>query len=900
LSGLRTRLRRAFQRGAMDQQMLDEMKHHLDEETARRIAAGEDPSTARRRAAADFGSVDARTEEVRERRWGTWVELWWHDFVQAVRSLRRDHRFSVVVIVTLALGIGASTSVYSVVDRVLLNPVPGPHADSIMQVGEWSYYSENPAPQPSGITPPILQALLDNSDAFPAFTWCDRSTQMSDREDGFVTTVFGSRVPPGFFRFFGVQPVLGRTFTDDEALNYDAREPPRDSAIVLSHAWWKSRFQGDPTIIGQTVRIGDRLLTVTGVMPNYFQFPSRSTQYWLPAQPVRPRPNHMRAANTIALLKLPPDGRLARLEVLLDTIAAQLQQDETLASTYRSVWQKNTDGLQLWVRPLHEALQGRVYSREFPRLRETLNGLSLAIALVLLIVCANTAHLTLARTERRRRELAVRAALGARRGRLIRQLLLESTVLAVVSGVAALVLTHWGLHLLASLNQLPQLRPIELDGRALAIAFAVTALTVLCFGLWPAWRGSHTPINAHLKNSGNTATLSIGARRQGRLLASLEVALALILLSGAGLMIRSVIEQLRAPPGFASDHLLSAVVSFLPTGGFSPDADTRTHIRVSTAMDRLAALPGVEAVGSYKLTGLQLPAENETGDVLGFTGRSYISLNQRDFFQVAQAPLLGGRFLTSADQGDENSAVVINETMARDFWPNQDAMGRTFRYTNGGARTFQVVGVVGDARLLGVDEPVTPQFFRPLNEAPSWGMPNRFLLRTSQDPALLATAVRAALREVDADMQLPHIETMTSALYDSTQARRTYRNYLCVFAVAAVVLAALGIHSVLAYSVARRTREIGIRIALGADQRQVVAMIVGEGGRVVMAGIALGLVGALALGHLIRAQLYGVAPSDAWVLAMTPILLATIALIACWLPARHAARIDPLAALRTE
>jgi putative ABC transport system permease protein len=535
-----------------------------------------------------------------------------------------------------------------------------------------------------------------------------------------------------------------------------------------------------------------------------------------------------------------------------------------------------------------------------------LGTLSVAIALVLLIVCANIAHLTLARTERRRRELAVRAALGARRGRLTRQLLAESALLTTAGGLAGLLLTKWGLRLLAGLSHMPQLRPIEVDGHTLAIAFSVSAVAMLCFGLWPAWRGGNTPINSHLKNSGNAATLDSGARRHGRLLASLEVALALMLLSGAGLMIRSVILQLRADPGFVPDHLLSITVNLTPAGTFSRGPDAHTHARISRAMDRLASLPGVEAVGSYKRAGPVVSVESTSGETLGRGVCGYVSVGEQDFFSIARVPLLAGHAFTIADIGDGKTAVLVNERMARICWPDRDPIGQTFinnkgpALTTGPSPTYEVIGVVGDMQLDSVDAEIVPQFFRPLAEAPSWGMPNRILMRTAQDPALLAGAARTALREVDAEMGQPYIVTATTALFNSTLARRTYRNYLCVFAVAAVVLAALGIHSVLAYSVARRTREIGIRMALGADRQQVVGMIISEGGRVVIAGIAGGLAGALGLGHLMRAKLYGTAPWDPLVLVLVPAVLAAIALLACWLPARRAAKVDPVVALRSE
>jgi putative ABC transport system permease protein len=887
-----------FRKNKLDAEMAEEMRLHLEQRTRENVARGMSPEEARFAARRKFGGVEQAKEIARDGRGFVWLEQARQDLRYAARQLVRTPGFTAVVVLTLALGIGATTAIFSVVNTVILNPLPGSESDRLMQVGEQVVIRKQV--HESGISPPVLQGLLGAPDLFSGFTWHD-SAQLDRKGDDFTTKEFGAYVATNFFAVLGAQPMLGRAFAPDEGVAIDSStgRPATDAVIVLSHAWWKSQFGGDPKVIGTAIELSQRHFTVIGVMPEYFKFPQSNTAYWVPAQPLRPEPRTMRAPNISPIVRLKPGVAPAQFRAMLDTLEQRLMADYPASDrTYGSYWRRaRADGLRLWSHPLRAAFQDG-YGAE--GIRRTLWGFFAAIAFVLMIVCANVANLALARTERRQHELAVRAALGAGRARLLRQLLTENLLLATLGGVAGLVVTAWAMPLLASFNTMPRLRPLELDGGVLGVALLVTLLSGLIFGLAPAWRAGRVRASETLSQGGQFAT---GGRRASRFRGALvvvQVALTVVLLAGAGLMLRSVVRLLHVDPGFDPENVI--VATFWPNEGGREQYVPRRNAFYANLHERLAALPGVKAVGILRAyTSGEFQVEGRTDPVqVEFAG---CGVGAADYFRALRIPLRAGRYLEPGDIGENVGTVVINETMAELCWPGGDAVGKTFRTADMKVeRSYRVVGMVGDARADSFDQTVRPMFYRPYQDF-GFGFGSyapRFALRTESDPGPLVTAIRRELKAADPAMQRPWIASARQTLFDSTRAQRTYRNYLGAFAGLGLLLSALGIYGVLAYSVARRTREIGIRLAIGAERRHVMGMVMAEGARLIAAGAAVGVIAAWWLTQFLRKQLFEIDPRDPAVLGGVVAALSIVALFACWLPARRAAKVDPMVALRCE
>ncbi|MEO5959597.1 MAG: ABC transporter permease [Opitutaceae bacterium] len=828
------------------------------------------------------------------------------DVRYALRQLWRAKGFTTVVVLTLALGIGGTTAIYSVVNTTLFHPVPGPDADRIVQIGEQTYMSRETTLTPIGMSSHVFEAIQarDNTALFTDLAWVDSSGGFERKAGDFVEAVRGSPVSPNFFSVFGARPILGRTFGADEAVpqNIQTRLPERDAPIVLSHAGWQSLFAGEREVLGRVLDLSGRRYTVVGVMPEWFQFPFPSVQFWVPAEPMHLPADHGGGNNMRVLVRLKAGVAVSQLQAMLHTLAAQMSNDPTLA--WR--WQRTRmpSGLSLWARSLGEMLLGAHYGRGGDDIRQTLFVLLAAIGFVLLIVCANVANLMLARTERRQHELAIRAALGADRLRLTRQLLTESVLLALFGGAGALVVTAWSMKLLIALNTMPRLGPVEVDGRALGITLVVTLLTALAFGLMPAWRGGRPKINATLAQGGSNSTMALGGRFYRRALVVVQVALAMSLLAGAGLMIQSVVRLLHVDPGYDASNLVVSIVT-------PPDRLRRSDIPPATRAafyeqlrERLMAVPGVTAVGIWKMGAFDELITLDGREAPMTVYRGGTGVGESDYFRVARVPLLAGRLLERSDIGEKIGTVVINEAMARRCWPGESAIGKRFRTekfrAKQDAESYEVIGVVGDVRSYSYDEELKPTFFRPHHEAAATGAPVWTVVRTGLDLAAVAPGLRREFAAFEPNMRTPSIWAAEQRLYDATLPRRVYRNYLATFAGVGLLLAALGIYGVLAYSVAQRTREIGIRIALGAAHRQVMGLVMGEGLRMIGLGVALGLVAIYWLMRLLQKQLFGVSPHDPVVLAAVAGVLAIVALIACWLPARRAAKVDPMVALRCE
>jgi putative ABC transport system permease protein len=831
-----------------------------------------------------------------------------NDLRFAVRQLVNNPGFTVVATLTLALGIGGATAIFSVVNAVLLDPVPGPEPDRLFQIAERNYNTRDQKPFFVGVSPPVLEALRASQGFFAEFVVCN--TRMLERKtEDFTDRISGALVSPNFFTLWNVPPLLGRTFAKDEAVPLDPNDnPERDSVIVLSYTLWKSLLNGDRGAMGKTLELSGRRFTVIGVMPRHFVFPYGYTQFWVPAEDPRWVPQTMTGPNIEVLARLNSDTTVEQAEAMLDTVAQRLIQDHATTWGYPDEWRERPGGLGFWIRPVRFAFQESYGSED---LRRTLFGLLAAIGFVLLIVCANVANLSLARVERRQQEFAVRSALGAGRSRLMRQLLTESVLVGCVGGLGGLVVTVWGMKLLTILipESMPRLKAIQMDGHVLGIALFVSVATGLLFGMAPALRAGRTRLNEALKQSVSGSSATVWQRRFRGTLVVVQFALALVLLTGAGLMIQSVMRLLRVDPGYDPENLLRVYVD-LPWEKYAFPHQEPKNLLLAHLHERLAALPGVSAVGidkqnfsqEFKLTDSSPPVELRTAGC---------GVEESDLFRAMRVELLAGRYLNKSDLAGDyffknevvegTSAVVVNETMARLCWPGENPIGKTFRAAHERAkRSYEVVGVVGDIRDYSYDQKVRPGFYRPYQEFDLAGMAPAFVIRTAGEPATLVPAIRRALQAAEPAMNTPRITAFRQVLYDATQAHRTYMLFLVVFAWIGLLLSAIGIYGVLAYSVTRRTREIGIRMALGAQRRQVLALIMTEGARLIALGTVAGILAAFWLTRLLQKQLFEVSPTDPGVFTAVVLLLLAVAMLACLIPARRAANIDPMEALRTE
>jgi putative ABC transport system permease protein len=891
-----------LRREKLDAEMAEEMRLHLEQRTREAVERGLSPDEARYTALRKFGGVEQAKELAREQRAFVWFDQFGQDVRYALRQFAKSPGFTTVVVLTLALGIGATAAIYSVVDAVVLHPVPGPDSDRLVQIGQWTQFGNSLTTDQTGVQPPVLEAIAAQREAFDDFTWCD-SVQFTRNGEDFATTVFGTVVPANFFSFLSARPLIGRTFAPDEDRIFALDGPVVDNVMVLSHAWWKSEFGGDRNVVGRTIELSNHRFTIVGVMPEYFTYPG--SQFWIPGQPARTRPRSVHAGNARVLIRLKESVAPQQAQAMMDGLAQRLMRDfPANDGSYGEYWRAKPGGLRLWGQPLREAMQNRTYGNSYDDLRRTLFAFLAAIGFVLLIACANIANLTLARAERRQHELAIRAALGAGRGRLVRQLLTEHVLLACCGGLAGLLLTAWGMKLLTTFVTMPRLRPIAVDGRVLVTALLVSAVTGILFGIAPAWRSARLRVTEKLSASGLAATASRAGRRYRDALVIIEVALAVVLLTGAGLMIQSVVRLLRVDPGLDPVNLTLVSTHLRASEPGRPStiqqATAARNALLAQLHERISALPGVTAVGIFK-RGLEgkftLPGRTDPVLVL----RAHTGVEAADFFRAARIPLVRGRYFTRDDIGEGNRNVIVNEALAQFYWPSEDAVGKRMRTSDqANSAEYEVVGVVGDARLYRLDQSPPPTFYRPYQEASLAGGAETLAIRTTSDPAGVIPAIRKELKAAAPRIEQPYIEVLRQTFYDRTLPQRTYRNYLVGFAGVGLLLAAIGVYGVLAYAVSRRTREIGIRIAIGATRRQVTALVMGAGARLVATGVVIGVAAAFWLSTLLEKQLFGVSAHEPAAMAGAILVLGLVAALACWLPARRAAAVDPVVALRTE
>jgi len=797
------------------------------------------------------------------------------DIRYGLRVIAKSPGFAAVAIAVLALGIGANTAIFSVVNAVLLRPLAFAEPDRIVSVPHTPPQEIFPGRKTFSVSPANYLDWKSQNDVFESMAaWGEDYVPMTG--SGRPEDVLATYATPEFFRVLGVRPLLGRTFAqgDDE---------PGRRVAVLSEQIWKTRFGGNPAIVGTTARIGGEPYTVIGVVPAALAFPEE-TRLWLPLV-WTPEEKAIRGIHDFLVL--------ARLKKGVDVARAQAQMN-AITARLAAQYPKDDKGWGAAVIPLHDELVGDV--------RPALLVLLGAVGLVLLIACANVANLVLAKTLGRRKEIAVRAALGASRARIVRQLFVETILLALAGGALGLVVAGVGVRVIVGFlgSQMPLIAGVSVDGPVLAFTLGVSLATGALAGLLPGWRlTSANPIEA-LKQGGRAdADAGSPVIRNG--LVTVEVALALMLMVGAGLLVRSLGKLQGVDPGFEPKNVLLAAVSIPETRYPTPESRTAFFERV---LARVRTLPGVTAAGAMSTVPL---TEGGSTQPVAIEGAPAATLAEQPEVAVRNVmpgtlaalkiPLRRGRDLTSADSEKATPVVLISEAMARKFWPGQDAVGKrlTLSFYPGVVR--EVVGVVGDVKLRGVAhvEPIAA-IYGPAAQLSRFSL--TLVVRTAVEPRSLASAVTAAVQALDPDQPVTEIETMEQHRGNSLAHARFTMLLLAVFAGLALLLAAVGIYSVLAYAVRRRTREIGIRMALGAQWTDVIRLVVLQGMRPTLLGLAIGVAGSLALGRALSSLVFGVRPSDPLTFAAVSALLAAVALAACALPAHRATRVEPTEALQ--
>ncbi|HXU39692.1 MAG TPA: ABC transporter permease [Blastocatellia bacterium] len=800
------------------------------------------------------------------------METFFHDMRYGVRMLLKNPGFAVVAIIALALGIGANAAIFSVVNTVLLRSLPYPDPDRLMVLRE----TKLPQFPEFSISPGNFLDWQKQNTVFEKLAAIQSSAYNFTSDATDPERLRGARVSAGLFEMLGATPARGRTFRDDE-------DQPGQNLAILSSALWKRRFSADPNIVGQSILLSATSYTVIGVMPPSFQFPDRDTELWTPIGFSAAQAQQHGAHYLSVIGRLNPGVTLAQAGAEMSAIAGRLAEQY---SGSNAGWDVNIVPMQEYdVRDIKPALL-------------ILLG---AVALVLLIACANVANLLLARATARQKEIAIRTALGASRWRVVRQLLTESVLLALAGGAVGLLLALWGTDLLLALapEDLPRVKDVALDGRVIAFTLSVTLLTGIIFGLAPAWQASRPNLNETLKEGGRGTTG--GHHRVRGSLVVTEVALALVLLVGAGLLIRSFYRLQQVNPGFNTKNAMAVTVSLPGKKYAQPDQLAAFYTQL---IEKVASLPGVVATGASQTLPIQ-------GDyLLGFNiqGRppaapgedkstNYYAVTP-DYFKSMGIPLIRGRVFTDQDRKDSPRVAIINEEMAKRYFPDEDPIGKGINVTNGPETFREIVGIVGDVKQYGLAQPTTLQTYEPFSQNPFSGM--TLVVRSENNPAGLTSAIRTQVLSIDKDQPIARTRTLEQLVSDSVAQQRFAMLLLGTFGAVALVLAAVGLYGVMSYAVTQRTHELGIRMALGASTGNVLKLVVGQGMVLALVGVGIGLGAALALTRLMSNLLFATGAADPVTFVGISLLLAGVALGACLVPARRAIKVDPMIALRYE
>lgn len=808
------------------------------------------------------------------------MEQLWHDLRYGARMLAKSPGFTAVAVIALALGIGANTAIFSVVNAALLRPLPYPDADKLVIVWEKSRRNDQ-----NVINPANFMDWKEQNNVFTdmAATF-DRSAVLVG--DGEPEEVPAQLATNNLFSLLGVDALLGHTFSPDDG------KPEQPRVVILSYGLWQRRFGGDPNIIGRKLNINRAEAIVIGVMPAGFKWhihkgsmTTKTAELWSPfviTNEMRTRQG--RFMTSVARIK--PDTTFEQAKAEMNVIGARLEEQYD----FNANWGVN-------VVPLRTQFTG-----EF---RAALLVLLGAVAFVLLIACANVANLLLSRAAARQKEMAVRAAIGAGRARIIRQLLTESVLLAAMGGVAGLLLAFWGTKLLISLSprELADLQQVKISLPVLGFTLAVSLLTGIIFGMAPAFEATRLKLQESLKEGSKSIGGGTRSHRLRSAFVVTEVALALVLLVGAGLLVRSFNRLQSVEPGFNPNNVLTMRIS-LP--GRKYDTDRKRIDFFRQAVDQIKALPGVEAAGATNYLPFAGP---HSGTIVEIEGRPKLPPGQElgtgacvtdeDYFGAMQIPLKRGRLFTEQEATEMKHVVVINEAFARKNFPGEDPLGkRVIIYMKEDNVPTEIIGIVGDHKHMGLDSEIEPMSYWP---HPEQAFPFMTLvIRAQGDPSSIAPAARTVIQNLDGEQPLADVRTMESLLADSVARARFNTLLLTVFAAVALILAAVGIYGVMSYAVTQRTHEIGIRMALGAQTSHVLALVVKQGMTLAVVGVGVGLAASFALTRIMSSLLYGVTTTDTLTFTMIPVVLASVALLACYIPARRATKVDPMIALRYE
>ena len=876
---LKIRMRALLRRESVERELDDEMRFHFDAQVAKLEARGISRAEAQRLARLEFGSVDSVKEEHRDARGTRVLEALAQDIRFAWRTLRKSPGFAAVAILTVALGIGANTAIFSVVNSVLLRPLPYPAAERLMTFAQQE-------------SMPDLDDIRAQATSFELIG--SRSMQRLDYTGGAQPMeLFVIAGDAQMYSVLGARPELGRMIgAQDDVLG-------AAPVVVLSHAFWMSEFGGDASAIGKQITLSGNLYTVVGVMAPDFWLPHHPADAFSTLRIVYPVEAKERGVHVLApYLRLKPGVSVAQAQAEMTAI------DARLAAAHPD----HDAGVTRRVVPLLDSVVGDT--------REVILIFFGAVALVLLIACVNFANLLLARAASRQREMAIRSALGAGAGRLVAQMLVESVMLSLAGGVAGIALAWAGLRGLLALapEDLPRLSTIAIDGRVLAFTVAIALATGVIFGLAPAWSaaraGGSGAAGDALAEAGRSVAGGRASLRLRRLLVVCETALALILLVGAGLLVRSFVRMASVPPGFRTDNILTLHLS-LPATRYK-EIPEQTRFRTAL-LDSLNEIPGERGGATQAAMVSELPLGGDQIDHdVAIEGRPLVPgknppVQTRtvmgDYFGVMGIPLLDGRTFSAAqDRPDAPEVVVVNETFARKFFPGTSPVGARMGWALDKPIHWKtIVGVVGDVKHFGLDQPDEPAAYGLYAQSDEdWKRWMTLVVRSPRDAGELTHEVQRRIWAIDSALPTTDVLSMRAVVSETLSPQRFNLVLLGIFAGVALLLAAIGMYGVIAYSVAQRTHEIGIRVAVGAEPRHIVGLVLGESGRLVAIGTLLGLAGAAVLTRFIASMLFGVTARDPITFVAVAALLAGVALVASYVPARRAIKVDPVEALRCE
>jgi len=798
------------------------------------------------------------------------------DLRYGARRLLKSPGFSIIAVIALGLGIGANTAIFSLVDRVLIRPMPYADPDRLVTLWEDASYINFPRNTPSVAN---FEDWEKQNQVFSGLAGSrDRAGSLTG--DGQPEMVLGGAVTISLFEVLGVQPLLGRAFTEED-------DRPSENVIILSYGLWQSRYGGDPGVIGHSILMNDAKTTIIGVMPPGFTLPKRKTQFLSPAQFTPQMLNNRRQHLLSVVARLKPGVTLARAQSDMTQIARRLAEQ----------YPDTNKQLGAVVVPLKDQIVGNTGT--------ALLVLLAAAGSVLLIACANVANLLLAKAAAREREMAIRTAMGAARGRLIRQIVTESVLLAFAGGVLGLLLARLSMRVLVALipTGLPGASELAIDGRLLAFTLGISLLTGIVFGIAPALATTSIEVSEKLKEGGR-AGLGGKRRRFRDALVVAEVALALILLVSAGLLLQTLRNLHAIDAGFNPDNILT-MSTRLPSPKYADPSKRLAYF--DAVVERVRGLPGVTNAGFT--SNLPFTSQGYTSSFL-IEGQPFAPATSQDalyrevtndYLQTLRVRLLEGRLFGSEDRANSLPVVIINETFKKQYWPNESPLGKRIQTSGDNTPWQTVIGVVADVRERGLELDMKPAVYLPVVQLPfGWNNPHQLAIRTSMDPHAIAKAAREAIWAVDRDQPIADVRTMQDIVDLEVANHKQQTALLGAFAALALVLASLGIYGVLSYAVTQRTREIGVRVALGASTGDVTRMVVGHGVALTALGIAIGTGTALAVTRSMAKLLVGVKAGDPAIYIAVAALLSTVALVACYVPAARAARVDAMVALREE